>query len=66
MSNTENRSRMATRILWALLLIGLLGVAGQLIYVQIIKGPELEAQGRSVRMHEAITRRGGIVDTNAT
>jgi cell division protein FtsI (penicillin-binding protein 3) len=65
-SNTENRSRMATRILWALLLIGLLGVAGQLIYVQIIKGPELEAQGRSVRMHEAIIqpRRGDIVDAN--
>lgn len=63
-------AQRGSRLRWLVFLINLAFVAcmAQLVYIQIIQGPELAAEGLSVRTHasEINARRGNILDAKGT
>ncbi|MDO5719972.1 MAG: penicillin-binding protein 2 [Actinomycetaceae bacterium] len=64
MSGLRSAPRRGPLIIWVIMLVALLVIGVQLINVQIVKGPELAAQGRQLRTAESTLqpRRGDIVD----
>ncbi|WIK65241.1 peptidoglycan D,D-transpeptidase FtsI family protein [Gleimia hominis] len=62
------RSKPAPFWILTIFLVGLVAIALQLINLQIVRGPELAAQGQRIRLHTSTleARRGDIVDASGS